>query len=253
MAEANHSAQLPSFGHTIWLQQQQMAFVYVPKVACTSWKLFLARALELPLPNPLPLGAIHNRELVKLPYVSSLEVKEQKRFQDGLREGRIELLAVIREPRQRVLSAYLDKVWLHRNPQSYFSQVVLPDLQRELGLSTLERPSFLQFLQWLQQGRCNSCRNDHWLPQRELIGTAEALPRHQLWPMAQMEMAVRELQGRLDTELPFPSREELEPRQSSGSGLKLQESFTAEVEAAFASLYGEDLLLYESLKKGDRP
>lgn len=247
MAEPNHSAQLPSFGHTIWLQQQNVAFVYVPKVACTSWKLFLARALGLPLPNPLPLGAIHNRELVKLPYVSSLEVSAQQRFQAGLLDGQIELLAVIREPRQRVLSAYLDKVWLHRNPQSFFSQVVLPELQQQLGLGLLERPSFLQFLQWLKQNRCSSCRNDHWLPQRELIGTAEALPRHQLWPMAQMEMAISEMQARLGADLPFPGREELEPRQSSGSAVKLQESFTAEVEAVFASLYKEDLLLYQGL------
>jgi hypothetical protein len=253
MAEPNHSARLPSFGHTIWLQQQHVAFVYVPKVACTSWKLFLARALGLPLPNPLPLGAIHNRELVKLPYVSSLEVSDQRRFQADLRDGQIELLAIIREPRQRVLSAYLDKVWLHRNPQSYFSQVVLPELQQQLGLGPLERPNFLQFLQWLQQGLSSSCSNDHWLPQRQLIGTAEALPRHQLWPMTQMEHALRHLQARLQTDLPFPGREELEPRQSSGSGLKLQESFTAEVEAAFSRLYSEDLQLYDGLIEAMRP
>ena len=35
----------PSPDHSIWLRSQAAVFVYLPKVACTSWKLHLAAAL----------------------------------------------------------------------------------------------------------------------------------------------------------------------------------------------------------------
>lgn len=239
--------QLPSLGHTIWVRNHNVAFVYLPKVACTSWKLFLARALNLPLPGHLPLAAVHNRDTVQLPYVSSLEASEQEQFQQELLTGNISLLAVIREPRERVLSAYLDKIWLHRNPNSYFSQVALPEMRTELGLSDADRPSFLQFLQWLERGCSTSCRNDHWQPQRELIGLPETLPNSQLWAMEDQSQAVEHLQKLLMIDLPFPEREELAPRQSSGSRKQMQQTFTPQVTELFGRLYAQDILLHREL------
>lgn len=237
----------PSADHTIWLRDQNAAFVYLPKVACTSWKLFLARALQLPLPEPLPLAAVHDREQVPLPYVSSLKASEQARFHNKLLTGGISLMAVIREPRQRVLSAYLDKVWLHRNPNSYFSQVVLPELRSDLQLDERKLPSFLQFLQWLQMGRSSSCSNDHWLPQRTLIGHADVFAKTQFWPMECLHEAVTAMQRLIGTDQQFPCREDLAPRKSSGSELRLEEEFTDEVEQRFREIYGDDLDLYHWL------
>jgi len=240
---------LPCAEHTIWLREQKAAFVYIPKVACTSWKLFLARALQLPLPNPLPLAAVHDREQVPLPYLSRMGTGEKARFRIELIAGEITLMAVIRNPRERILSAYLDKVWLHRNPKSYFSLVVLPQLQIDLQLNGLKRPSFLQFLQWLDLGRSSSCSNDHWLPQRRLIGDGETLPAAQLWPMEHMGEAVAAMQRVIGTSQPFPGREDLAPRKSSGSGSRIQEVFTDEVESQFRQIYADDIDLYRYLSK----
>jgi hypothetical protein len=247
MIDSVYSTHLPSLGHSIWLQKYNTVFVYLPKVACTSWKLFLARALRLPLPSPLPLGSVHHRDIVRLPYVSSLEASEQDRFQQELKAGQIQLMAVVREPRERVLSAYLDKVWLHQNSLSYFSQVVLPDLQEYLGLSPSDRPTFLQFLRWLESRKSASCSNDHWLPQSQLLGEVDILPNVKLWPMEHMHQAVAALQHVFGEDLPFPGREELAPRESSGSSDHLLQAFTPEVDDCFRKIYTRDLNLHQHL------
>lgn len=237
----------PSAGHTIWLSAHGAAFVYLPKVACTSWKLFLARALHLPLPASLPLADVHNRTLVPLPYVDRLSSDKQQRFNQDLQSGRICLLAVIREPRERVLSAYLDKIWLHRNPLSHFSQVVLPEIRKALKLDDDARPSFLEFLNWVQGQQSSTCTNDHWHPQSALLGAAEALPSCRLWPMERMSEAVAHLQQLLGYSSPFPGREDLAPRTSSGSNEKLDVYFTPEVEALFQTIYAADIDLHKRL------
>ncbi len=239
---------LPSLGHTIWLKPHNAAFVYLPKVACTSWKLFLARALQLSLPNPLPLAQVHDRQAVPLPYVAWMPAAEQQEFRAQLEAGTITVLGVVREPRRRVLSAYLDKIWLHANPHSHFSLVVLPELREQLGLQHQERPTFLQFLCWVQAGQSANSRNDHWCPMVDLLGAG--LPNCQLWPMERMAEALTVLQQLLGSNEPLPQREELAPRPSSGSDQRLENAFTPVVEALFAQIYAHDLALHHQLMHG---
>ena len=245
----------PSLIHTIWLEPQQTAFVYLPKVACTSWKLFFARALELPFPEQLSYGQVHTQASLPLPYVGGMAAEAQQRFLAQQAAGEIRLHAVVRHPRQRILSAYLDKIALHRNPESFFSQQVLPAIQAQAGLAADQRPSFEQFLGWLNAEPTPLTQNDHWLPMVNLLGlagpdalTAQSYAR--LWPMEELELAADHFRRLLSVELPFPGNEALGPRPSTGSAELVASHFNAAAEALFQPRFGADLELYEGLRSG---
>ena len=124
----------PSLEHCIWFQEQEFAFIYLPKVACTSWKLYLWQASGHVLPPNLQYRDVHDPRQLALPYVDIMPTNMQRDFLKKLEQGQVMAMAVIREPRSRVLSAYLDKILLHSNPQSKFSRSVLPAIQNAFGL-----------------------------------------------------------------------------------------------------------------------
>ena len=242
----------PSLIHTIWLEQQQAAFVYLPKVACTSWKLFFARALALPLPEQLSYGQVHAQDSLPLPYVAGLAAEEQQRFLARLAANEIQLHAVIRNPRQRILSAYLDKIALHRNPNSFFSRQVLPAIQAHAQLAGSDKPSFEQFLRWLDSLATPLTQNDHWLSMTNLLGLAgaAALPvaaYARLWPMEELDQAADHFRHLLEVDLVFPGNQALGPRPSTGSAELVASHFDPAIDALFQSLFAPDLQLYASL------
>lgn len=246
-------AATPSPAHTIWLQQQNAAFVYLPKVACTSWKLFLGRALELPHTNRITYANVHDGAALTLPYLIDHSPEEQQHFHEELNRAAITIYAVIREPRERALSAYLDKILWHQNPNSYFSQQVLPDLQAFHGLSGTDKPSFDQFLQWIQAGRSPHCHNDHWQPMSNLLGidaTAEGgqLPGHwRLWPMNAMTEAASTVAALLGYSGSFPGREALGERPNRDSSTQLNAYRNATVDQRLHEIYHDDLKLYSAV------
>ena len=72
-----------------------------------------------------------------------------------------------------VLSAYLDKILFHKNPESSFSKIILPEIREYHNLNNEQRPSFHNFLSWnkyisIEKGLM---MNDHWQPMSEILGT----------------------------------------------------------------------------------
>ncbi len=238
----------PSLRHTIWLRQANLAFVYLPKVACTSWKLFLAQALHGSLPADLSYADVHLPKRLALPLVALMASHEQEQFHQGVQQGAIALVAMLREPRARILSAYLDKIENRPNPRSYFRTVVRPAIQAFHGLPTERIPTFLQFLQWIQAAEHPASANDHWQPMHQLLGL---LPGHtqgfaRLWRLDEIEEAAISMNRWLGCDVPFPTFTALGPRPASGSRDRLEQIFAdAEVQQLFEALYGADLRLYQ--------
>ena len=234
----------PSLEHSIWFQDQAFAFIYLPKVACTSWKLFLWQASGELLPPGLEYRGVHDPSQLKLPYVGRMSIAQQETYLRKLAEGLITAVAVVREPRSRVLSAYLDKILLHKNPSSQFTQTVLPTIREIYGLKPDERPSFEQFLRWNQTHVNRSKWNPHWRPMVDLLGRPAAL---ELWPMENMNGAVQSVNQHLGSKIKFPKRDALGPRLTHNSKTRIKQFYGPTELKLVEQMYSDDLQLHASL------
>lgn len=238
----------PSLTHTIWLREHNAAFVYLPKVACTSWKLYLWQALGNALPDDVHYRQVHDHTALALPYVGTLPFASQQEFQIELSIGRISTYAVIREPKARILSAYLDKILHHTNPNSHFSQAVIPDIQRFAGLKDNNRPSFHNFLNWINAHDNPTSLNDHWRPMSTLLGCDSAENYSRLWDMDHLNQAVSFFAELLGTSIPFPSRQQLGKRGTYESQNQIEAYFGAAETEIFHHIYAHDLRLYNQVQ-----
>ena len=245
----------PSSNHTIWLRPQAAAFVYLPKVACTSWKLHLAAALGIEATEPLSYKNLHNPEVLPLPYVARLSAEEQEALAALQQSSNFRFYTVMRDPRERAVSGYRDKILLHANPQSFFSLQVLPSIQAHAGLSADQKPSFEQFLRWMQESEDPATQNDHWLPTTRLLGleSGEGIPAQwRFWTMDAMADAVACINQLLGFDGAFPGREALGPRPDRRSKASMPDLISAEAEQLLQRLYGDDLALYAAIERAQK-
>ena len=117
----NYASEL-SLNHTMWFRDQNFAFIYIPKVACTSWKLFLSLLNGYQSNETLKYSDVHDKRTLRLPFVAGLSQEHRESFLRLLLERKISCRTVIRDPKKRILSAYLDKILFHSNKNSYFSK-----------------------------------------------------------------------------------------------------------------------------------
>ena len=240
----------PSFAHTLWLESHRAAFVYFPKVACTSWKLFIAQLLGLEL--PAVYADVHHQSHLPLPYVSGMEDNRQREFIALVEAGEVELAAVVRDPRERLLSAYLDKIKYHHKPDSYFSLDVQPAIRLFAGIADDQTPTLEQFLDWLLRGDSPHRSNDHWLPMSRILGRASGSTnrRYRLWTMNQMGVAADYFNSLFSASVAFPENQSLGPRPSWHSGSVLAKYWSPAVEESFQHLFRADLELYAFAQHG---
>jgi len=234
----------PSLEHSIWFTDHQFAFIYLPKVACTGWKLFFWQASGHDIPSDLEYRDVHNPGRLTLPYVGRMPKDRQESYLRRLELGELTAMAVIRNPRSRVLSAYLDKILFHRNPHSIFSRKVLPAIQNFFGLMTTQRPSFEQFLRWNQAQAAAQHWNPHWRPMVHLLGNTNRL---QLWPMEHLDSAVQAANRQLNCNLSFPKRQILGPRPTYNSHEQLERYYGPLEETLVDQMYRDDLELHAAL------
>lgn len=245
----------PSLRHCIWLEEIDCAFVYIPKTACTSWKLFLWQLRGNIINKKLSYSNVHNDSKLKLPYVYKMSRSKQEEFVGKLEKQEINVCSVVREPYSRVLSGYLDKVLLHSNPNSLFSKLIIPEIKKYHAIDVNTAPSFLQFLQWNHDIRMKEQLNDHWRPATELLGLD---PNNnnmksnniRFWPMTRMKKAADWFNGKFQKNIIFPSSQELGTRKTNSSEEQIESYFGEEEKAIFESIYEKDMLLYKSLEVG---
>ena len=242
----------PSLQHCIWMEEIGSAFIYIPKTACTSWKLFLWQLNGNTLSSEISYSNVHNENTIKLPYVYKMNRNRQEEFVNELNKGKISVCSVVREPYSRVLSGYLDKILKHKNPNSSFSRLIIPEIKRYHDLEDSTAPTFLQFLQWNHEKKGKELLNDHWRPATELLGLHENNDyldneNVKLWPMTKMNEAADWFKTRFKANIDFPSSQELGTRKTNTSEEQIDRYFGDQEKVVFESIYKQDLSLYQSI------
>ena len=138
----------------IVVEKYNLIFFSVPKVACTTWKLAFRRMeghkewkLETPPPEEIP----HNPQYNGLKYLSDYSIEEAQRMMTNPNYTKA---IFVRDPKARVLSAFLDK-GLGNNGRFVSSKC------RTNSWSGSNR-TFSNFLDLIQD-----CHDDHWRPQND--------------------------------------------------------------------------------------
>jgi len=149
------------------IHRYKLLFYPIPKVACTEWKLLFRRMERQPEweTTGLIMKFLHQ------PVTNNLTTLDQIPFdeaQDILTSSEWTRAVFVREPKERLLSAYLDKVV---NNKLFFRKKCcqaryLNNVSMEDCRSRLDDPEFFHYLK-----RMTDCPNDHWNPQYTMIDT----------------------------------------------------------------------------------
>lgn len=235
--------------HTLWFKTQKFAFVYIPKVACTSWKLFFLKILYKDSAKVITYMNIHNRRETQLPYLVDMSIEDKQLFKTMLNHKEIKVIAIIRDPARRVLSAYLDKIYKHNNQNSLFSKKIIPEIQNFHQLPKNRRPSFLEFLGWINSKSSIHCDNNHWLPMTNIFGSLiEDQASFTLYPMNKMQDAIDEVLKIFSSSIEFPAVDALGPRKiNSTDSIEATKYYGAMETKLFKTIYVKDIELYDKI------
>jgi hypothetical protein len=152
------------WGNPIVIKEYKLLFFTIPKVACTEWKLLFRRMLGLPeWPDDVPLIELHDPTKNQLPYLSNFTLKEA---QEMLTSDEWTRAVFVREPKERVLSAFLNK--FVEEPIFFIGKCcrIRNNLDHERKIC-LQKPTEGDFIYFLN--RTLDCRNPHWTPQVEAV------------------------------------------------------------------------------------
>lgn len=229
--------QLENFIH---MRDFNFVFAYIPKVACTNWKI-LFRYLNGEtnyLDNQLAhdrqrSGLTHLKDLAKDDYMRLLSDKSTSRY------------SFVRNPYSRALSAYTNKLsgyaegtsaLCHRN---YFCAIF-----REIDeWRRVERPdkpevTFSVFLDWIEHSRSATAKNEHWRPQYEII-SPDVVEFDFIGRFENLSSDADKLLKIIGCDIKFPSQEDI-IFPSSGARERLELSYDDEAMAAVERLYALD-------------
>ena len=153
----------------IWMEDYNLTYVYIPKIACTSWKLYLWQLEGNEIDERINYKTVHNPEIVKLHYLNRSRDEHRQLWEEKVEDGKIEIMSVVREPKARLLSAYINKFEKHKNKDSVFTKSIKPLIQRHSGISEDIIPSFRSFIEWIVNSDDIETNNGHWLPYSRIL------------------------------------------------------------------------------------
>lgn len=158
------------WGSPIVVEDYKLIFFIIPKVGCSEWKRLFRRMKGLPDFAPdidfqnTHSSPLHNPQLNGLSYLFQYDkftVQEMMTSPEWTRA------VFVREPKERVLSAFLNKFVVHK---TYFrdrcclSSLLHSQKDVELCLQKQDEKDFSYFLK-----RTLDCKNEHWAPMVDSI------------------------------------------------------------------------------------
>jgi len=159
--------QAERWGNPLVVPEYKLVFFTLPKVACTEWKLLFRRMYGLPeWPEDQLSQDLHNPVFNQLMYISNYT---QQEAQEMLTSDEWTRAVFVREPKERVLSAFLNKFVEEKRffvnkccQRSSFHIDV--DVERGHCIRKKQEGDFVYFL-----NRTLDCPNPHWNPQVDAI------------------------------------------------------------------------------------
>jgi len=154
------------WANPIIIYEYKLIFYPIPKVACTDWKRLFRRMGGQPEWNTtgLQLKLLHDPLLNNLTTLPQLPIDEAQRI---LTSSEWTRAVFVREPKERILSAYLDK---YVNNNKFFRKKCCQPkhnvTKKECKDRKNDNPELSYFL-----NRTRDCPNDHWDPQYSMIDT----------------------------------------------------------------------------------
>ncbi|KAK4305064.1 hypothetical protein Pmani_023029 [Petrolisthes manimaculis] len=148
--------------HLLVDDKHKAIYCYVPKVGCTNWKRVwmilsgLSNEVDpINIPEMLPHTVHNSMMLVKQPYSASVLQKKLETYKK---------LVVVRDPYERLLSAFRDK--LERSGNNYYETNVASVIKKRFrgkqkdGDEGITFSQFVKFLNTRKQGEYD----EHWRP-----------------------------------------------------------------------------------------
>ena len=145
------------------IRQYKLIFFPIPKVACTDWKLLFRRMEGQPEWNTtgLNLHDLHNPIINNLTTLDQIPLDEAQHI---LTSSEWTRAVFLREPKERLLSAFLDKFV---NKKQFFRNKCCQQRYNASKEECRRRQEDSQFSYFLN--RTLDCLNDHWNPQYSMI------------------------------------------------------------------------------------
>ena len=228
----------------IWIKDYNLTYVYIPKIACTSWKLYLWQLEGNKIDERVNYKTVHNPEIVKLEYLNRSVGEQKQLWEEKVKSGEIEILSVIREPKARLISAYINKFEKHKNKDSVFTQSIKPLIQAHSGISEDVMPSFKNFVEWIVDSDDIETNNGHWLPYSKILENHSK--RVRLFKLENNKKAVKYIESMTGRQIDFPKIDRLGPRVNNQSEDLLEEYYDKELVSLVDNYYRNDFKLYKS-------
>ena len=149
-----HSRAIIFYKSLLVFEGPDVAYLQIPKAACSSIKAYLIDKAHLSLRSDLNRQvALHDDESFSTTYKSASNYK-------WLKDKEVALFTVVRNPFTRVLSAYIEKIEKQKD--------VRKDYRSELGLNKSGHVSFCEFLVALSQQHPHTV-DLHFMPQSIIV------------------------------------------------------------------------------------
>ncbi len=225
---------------------RKIVYLSIPKCACSSIKFMLRKNYG---DNEIDIRKdVHN--ITQSSLINYEKIVEQKSFARFLTEENPFVFSVLRCPKERILSTYLNKFCSKKEPQGttdrllFGAQLFKFKIQRDELLRKIDNMSFKDFLEIIKN-QSDFAKNEHWRPMTaQLLG----LPKENLnlYKLSNLRNLKEDLEFFLSKDLDFDINKKVGYHQTSAHKL-IDEFFDKETVNIFNEIYEKDTLLFDSL------
>lgn len=226
---------------------RKIIYLSIPKCACSSIKYFLRKNYGDDISKIKE--NVHDTTGSKL--INYSKITQHNSLKEILLKSKFFIFSVIRSPKQRVLSAYLNKFHVKSEPLRSESRLIFGrglfkgDLSDKDVLDKVENITFKKFLKIISEQK-NVEKNEHWRPMIcQLIGLP--LYKINLYTFSSLDKLKLDIEDTLSTKLDFDTTLKFGSHQTSSSA-QTNKYYDQETYEIFNNIYRDDIDLYESIQ-----
>jgi hypothetical protein len=236
----------------IYDKEKKVVFAYVPKVACSNWKSIMRHLAGYD--NYLDTKFAHDRLKSGLLYLD-----QQDNAEVILNDPDIKVVACVREPYSRVLSAYLNKVeqrleHLGKTEAIDHFDVVVNNIEefrvKSLDVNKYPKITFNVFLKWLKESNVHYINDEHWLQQSMLL-KINVVQFDFLGRFERLAIDAAEILTLINSPLSFPSQKDIKFK-PTGAINKLEKYYDDECYALVNYIYTDDFVNFGYPMKNEK-